>query len=169
MASPTAVGDSNLPPAPTPPEGWYDDSVERYTNPAAYARKHAPAPVPELQKEISLVNPGGQNTKLEVRGSWYVASLLLLLCRSFDPAVTHTRGCIAFKNEKTTCVEKACWRVSASAGTMKLGTAVSSARNGFFVFLMYENDAETSAAHSTIIHIVRGVYGIFSWGRKESC
>lgn len=78
MSSSTAVGDETqaVPVAPEPT--WYDDSVERYSNPAAYARKHAPqpAPTPALQEEISLAVPGGQAAKLE-------ASLLLLV-RSGD-------------------------------------------------------------------------------------
>lgn len=70
MSSPTAVGDETqaVPVAPEP--SWYDDSVERISNPAAYARKNAPPPAtPELQKEISLAVPGGQTAKVEVRSS----------------------------------------------------------------------------------------------------
>lgn len=63
-----SIGDSiDAAPAPPAPATWYDDSIERYSNPAAYARRNEPKPEPELQKEISLVNPGGQNAKLEVR------------------------------------------------------------------------------------------------------
>ena len=68
MSSSTAVGDDTqaVPVAPEPT--WYDDSIERYSNPAAYARKHAPQPAltPALQEEMSLATPGGQNAKLEV-------------------------------------------------------------------------------------------------------
>ncbi len=61
-----SIGDSiDAPPAPTQ-ETWYDETIERYSNPRAFARKNQPKPEPELQKEISLVNPGGQNTNLEV-------------------------------------------------------------------------------------------------------
>lgn len=68
MSSTTAVGDQTqaVPVAPEPT--WYDDSVERYSNPAAYARKNAPqpTPTPDLQDEISLDIPGGQAAQLEV-------------------------------------------------------------------------------------------------------
>lgn len=64
----TSVGDATQAGPVAPPEPtWYDDSVERYSNPAAYARKHAPVPTPELQKEALLAVPGGQDAKLEVR------------------------------------------------------------------------------------------------------
>lgn len=68
MAS-TAVTDESSQAVPVPePTTWYDDSVERISNPAAYARKNAPeqAPTPELQEEISLTAPGGE-AKLQVR------------------------------------------------------------------------------------------------------
>lgn len=67
MSSSTAVGDETQQAPPVEPEPtWYDDSVERYNNPVAYARKNMPKPVPELQKEISLAAPGGKDVKLEV-------------------------------------------------------------------------------------------------------
>lgn len=54
--------------APPPPqETWVEESLERYTNPLAFARKNDPGPDPEFQEEISLSSPGGQNVKLQVR------------------------------------------------------------------------------------------------------
>ncbi|CAM9939735.1 unnamed protein product [Pylaiella littoralis] len=64
--SSTAVGDETQAPPVEPGPTWYDDSMERYSNPVAYARKNMPEPVPELQKEISLAAPGGKDVKLEV-------------------------------------------------------------------------------------------------------
>lgn len=58
--------DGQRPAQPEPT--WYDESLERYMNPRAFARKNAPEPTPALQEEISLVCPsGGKNVKLEVR------------------------------------------------------------------------------------------------------
>lgn len=70
MSSATAVaGDSGEAPAAAaqPMTTWADESIERYSNPIAFARKNAPMPTPELQKEVSLAVPGGKNAKLEVR------------------------------------------------------------------------------------------------------
>lgn len=58
--------DQSLPAQPE--QTWYDESLERYMNPRAYARKHLPEPTPSLIQEIALVSPTeGKNVKLEVR------------------------------------------------------------------------------------------------------
>lgn len=67
MSSATAIGDETQAPPVEPEPTWYDDSIERYSNPVAYARKNMPNPTPELQREISLAAPGGQGVNLEVR------------------------------------------------------------------------------------------------------
>eukprot|EP00752_Nemacystus_decipiens_P016200 g14487.t1 len=68
MSSSTAVADNTQATPVAPAPTWYDDSVERITNPAAYARKHAPepAPTPAFQEEITLAIPGRKTAKLEV-------------------------------------------------------------------------------------------------------
>lgn len=77
MSSSTAIGDDTQAVPAVPEPTWYDDSVERYSNPAAYARKNAPQPAltPVLQEEISLAVPGGQAAKLEVRKSSFKPTL----------------------------------------------------------------------------------------------
>lgn len=51
----------------TPAEStWVDESLERYTNPRAFARKNQPAPTPQLQEEKILTSSGGEAINLEV-------------------------------------------------------------------------------------------------------
>lgn len=61
--------DNQRPAQPGPT--WYDESLERYMNPRAFARKNTPEPTPAFQEEISLVCPsGGKSVKLEVRAPY---------------------------------------------------------------------------------------------------
>ncbi|CAN0185617.1 unnamed protein product, partial [Ectocarpus sp. 13 AM-2016] len=82
MSSATVAGDSGEAPAAAAPPmtTWADESIERYTNPIAFARKNTPTPTPELQNEVSLAVPGGKNAKLEIhllkeRSFWSKVSL----------------------------------------------------------------------------------------------
>lgn len=62
----SSVGDID-PQAVTPAEStWVDESLERYTNPGAFARKNQPEPTPKLQEEKILASSGGEAINLEV-------------------------------------------------------------------------------------------------------
>lgn len=67
MSTPV-VGDSGQLPQPSPNAQWYDETIERYSNPGLFARKNAQEQTPTLQEQTSLASPsGGKDIELEVQ------------------------------------------------------------------------------------------------------
>lgn len=78
----SSVSEANNPPALETQTSWVEESMDRYSNPLAYARAGAVLPEPVVQEEKILASPsGGQSVKLVVRmeKTHYQYTLLLNL------------------------------------------------------------------------------------------
>lgn len=79
----SSVGDIDQQ-AITPAEPtWVDESLERYTNPRAFARKNQPEPTPKLQEEKILTSSGGEAVNLEASTS-KTTMILCACCTMFS-------------------------------------------------------------------------------------
>lgn len=78
----STVGDIRQAHPVQPDESWVEESLQRYTNPNAFAAKSdETGPTPVLQEEISLASPEGRDVKLQVhlmKERWFWSRISLL-------------------------------------------------------------------------------------------